>query len=128
MSKSPLLQVMPGDIPPAPLLPPAGPSASGINASGDIVGTYNDGTSLFGFVYRGGTYTTLDINGIETQAYGINASGQVVGSYIEKTAEGIKRHGLFYINGHYATFNHPSTTLWTDPRGINDAGLIVGSV
>jgi uncharacterized membrane protein len=127
MSKSLLLQVMPGDIRIAHRLTAVGTIANGINASGDIVGSYIDGTSLFGFVYRGGTYTTIDIIGIETEAYGINASGQVVGSYIEKTARaGFKRHGFFYIHGHYATLDHPSTTFWTDPRSINDAGLIVG--
>jgi uncharacterized membrane protein len=101
----------------------------GINASGDIVGAYvgMDNVS-HGFLYRGGSYTTLDVMGFETEAYGINASGQIVGSYIEKVADGsVKRHSYFYINGLYATFDHPSTTYWTDARGINDQGQIVGN-
>jgi hypothetical protein len=47
------------------------------------VGHYNNG--LHGFLYRGGTYTTLDdplaTNG--TIAAGINASGQIVGQYTD---------------------------------------------
>src|SRR5262249_22562078 len=89
MSKSLHLHVMPGDIRIVHSLAASSTVAIGINASGDIVGTYR-GASDFGFVYRGGTYKTLDMNGIETEACGINASGYVVGSYIEKTAEGFK--------------------------------------
>ena len=63
--------------------------AFGINASGQIVGTYVNGSSTsaayHGFVYSGGTYTTrrrsLNQPTIP-HAQGINASGQIVGTYI----------------------------------------------
>jgi len=105
MIESLLLQVVPGDIIRiAHRLTAASTSACGINASGHIVGRYVTGSFEYGFLYRGGTYTTLNVIGFETQACGINASDHVVGSYIEKTASGLKRHGFFYINGLYATF------------------------
>ena len=58
-------------------------SAQGINASGQIVGFYQNAGGFHGFLYSGGTYTTLDdpsaTNG--TLAQGINDAGQIVGHY-----------------------------------------------
>src|SRR5690242_7843203 len=61
--------------------------ATGINASGQIVGGYDRN---HGFLFDNGRYTTLEVPGtiynngdftIGTQAQAINASGQIVGSY-----------------------------------------------
>src|SRR5262249_11051263 len=94
--------------------------ASGINASGQIVGYYSDATGQHGFLYDQGSYITLDApgsNGIPgTQAYGINASGQIVGSYVDAAGNG---HGFLYDQGRY-------TTLDFGASGINNAGQIVG--
>jgi probable HAF family extracellular repeat protein len=61
-----------------------GTDAFGINAAGQIVGQYQSASGTHGFLYSGGTYTTLDdpsaINGT-TKAFGINNMGQVVGWY-----------------------------------------------
>jgi uncharacterized membrane protein len=105
----------------------------GINTSGDIVGSYFTGhdRDQFGFLYHAGNYTTLDILGIETLAWGINDSGHIVGSYIEEEdLRAFKRHGFFYTNGLYATFDHPASRKdWEDTvaQGINNAGHIVGT-
>src|SRR5215475_10517184 len=60
--------------------------ASGINASGQIVGAFTgmDGKG-HGFPLSGGNYTTLDdpsaTTAFGTGLGGINAAGQIVGSY-----------------------------------------------
>jgi len=69
-------------------------SANGINSAGQIVGQYLD-SNLYdhGFLYSGGTYTTIDdplaTNG--TVATGINNSGQIVGYYTDSNGT---RHGF----------------------------------
>lgn len=104
--------------------------AHGINASGQIVGEYYDG-SYHGFVYTNGTYVTLDdpnasvANG-GTQASAINSAGQVVGDYFDANG-GI--HGFLWSNGLYQTIDDPVAVLsngGTVPTGINDKGDIVG--
>jgi uncharacterized membrane protein len=53
----------------------------GINASGQIVGTYLS-DDYQGFLLDQGSYTRLDVPGsIYTYAYGINDAGQIVGEY-----------------------------------------------
>jgi probable HAF family extracellular repeat protein len=102
MRKPLVLQVMPGD---AHRLAATSTVAIGINASGDIVGTYRGtSTNEIGLVYRGGTYTTLDI-GIETLACGINASGHIVGTYNKAGQD----HGFLYNpnSGTYTTLDAP---------------------
>ena len=60
-------------------------AAFGINASGQIVGSYvdADGTKIpHGFLLDNGSYTTLDPPGSTfTWAHGINDFGQIVGMY-----------------------------------------------
>ncbi len=58
-------------------------SASGINARGDIVGSYTDQTKVtHGFVLRRGNFTTIDYPGaVATQARGINPRGDIVGTH-----------------------------------------------
>jgi hypothetical protein len=57
--------------------------AWGINARGDIVGAYVDGTSRsHGYVIRDGDTTTIDFPGsVFTQARGIGPGGDIVGLY-----------------------------------------------
>jgi probable HAF family extracellular repeat protein len=99
---------------------------TGINASGQIVGWYDDVTDRHGFLLDQGTYTTFDVPGsARTEAYGINASGQIVGSYDN-------RHGFLLNQGSYTTLDVPG---FSDPdrfyiinyaTGINDSGQVVG--
>ncbi len=106
--------------------------AFGINDAGWIVGQYTDsntGTSP-GFVYSGGSYTTLNpvLNATNTFAQGINNHGLVAGFY--STDGDATSHGFFY---------NTSTTAFTfapDPNvpnfvfsqilGINDHDIAVG--
>jgi len=68
--------------------------ASGINAAGQIVGSYMDASGFHAFLYSGGSYTTFDdplATGHHTEATGINDAGQIVGNYF--TADGAA-HGF----------------------------------
>jgi probable HAF family extracellular repeat protein len=56
--------------------------ANGINASGQIVGWYDDDTGPVAFLLDQGSYTTLNVPGAYyTSANGINDAGQIVGTY-----------------------------------------------
>ena len=103
-----------------------GTFADGINASGQIVGSYIDSSeNANGFLYSNGTWTTLDdpsaING--TFANGINASGQIVGSYTDGSGN---ENGFLYSNGTWTTLDDP-LGIDTTASAINNAGQIVGS-
>ena len=67
--------------------------ALGINASGQIVGSYGDAAGKYhGFLLDQGSYTTLDVPGSSaTYAQGINDSGQIVGYYDDASGA---RHGF----------------------------------
>jgi probable HAF family extracellular repeat protein len=103
----------------------------GINDAGQIVGYYDVVTlephvpvdHWHGFLYAGGTYTTLDYPAaVYTYAYGINASGQILGTYTNGPY-----HGFVYSGGTYTrTFDDPSATSITFAQGINASGDIVG--
>jgi probable HAF family extracellular repeat protein len=100
-----------------------GTNALGINASGQIVGSY-DG---HGFLLDQGSYTTLDLPGSTfTEAHGINDSGQIVGSYHEGSGDGIT-HGFSLDHDSYTTLDVPGFDIWTNEAyGINNSGQIVG--
>src|SRR4051812_29523975 len=59
--------------------------ASGINASGVVVGTYTDaGNAIHGFSLEGGTFTTIDYPGATTtSAISINSRGDVSGYFLD---------------------------------------------
>ncbi len=106
--------------------PSGGTFADGINASGQIVGSYIDNSgNANGFLYSHGTWTTLDdpsaVNG--TFANGINASGQIIGSYTDGSGN---ENGFLYSNGTWTTLDDPSA-VETTAYAINSAGQIVGS-
>jgi probable HAF family extracellular repeat protein len=74
-------------------------SAPGINAAGQIVGS-------FGLLDHG-TYTRLDVPGSRgTSAFGINTAGQIVGYYIDAA---YNRHGFLLENGSYTTLDAPGS-------------------
>jgi hypothetical protein len=62
-----------------------GTAATGINASGQIVGAYNVGNIVEGFIDNNGTFTTVsDPSGPNyTDPQGLNDLGQIVGFYID---------------------------------------------
>ena len=107
-----------------------GTGATGINDLGQIVGSYfgvyNGVGGTHGFLYSGGTYTTLDVGGagpLGTFAQSINNAGQIAGTYYDA---GNVNHGFLYSGGIYTTLDVPGAGQ-TSAYGINNAGQIVGS-
>jgi probable HAF family extracellular repeat protein len=93
--------------------------ALGINASGQIVGSYLDaGYSPHGFLLDNGRYITLDV----PAANGLNASGQIVGVYFTDFTD----HGFLLDQGSYTTLDVSGST-GTFASGINESGQIVGA-
>ncbi len=91
-----------------------GTEAYGINDAGQIVGDYADSSgAVHGFLYSGGSYTTLDdpsgTNG--TIAHGINDAGQIVGYYIDSSGT---EHGFLYSGGTYTKLDDPLGAKGTD--------------
>ncbi len=108
------------------------PGVSGINASGQIVGTNQ---SNQGYLYTpgtgtaGGSFTLLNdplaASSTPTSPAGVNSSDQVVGIY---TAGGLN-HGFLYTDGAYMTLDDPLAAASfnaTFANGLNDAGEVVG--
>jgi probable HAF family extracellular repeat protein len=96
--------------------------AEAINSANKIVGYYSDGSLFHGFLYSGGTHTTLDFSSnVQTFAEGINAQGQIVGWYNDFS----HNHGFLYSDGVYTTIDDPLGTD-TYALGINASGDIVG--
>jgi hypothetical protein len=99
--------------------------AHGINASGQIVGDYTDGSGNVaeGFLLSGGSLTAVNdptAPGPSTFATGINGSGQIVGyAFIGAW------HGFLDNSGTFTTINAPEGG-YTFLEGVNDATQIVG--
>lgn len=130
----------------------SGTLASGINASGEIVGYYydsagthgftetpgggyGDGTNSYGFVYTPGAgfQTIIDPSatgtGSSTFASGISDAGQIIGNYSVSTD--FNQHGFIDTpeaggTSFFAGLADPSTTGSTIAKGINTSGEVVG--
>jgi probable HAF family extracellular repeat protein len=107
--------------------------ALGINNTGQIVGrSGGDGFLL----YSDGTLTTFNVPGsgypgyIYTEGSSINDLGQIVGDALYDNGEDIYTHdGFLYSGGSFTTIDAPDARQFygdTYPRGINNAGQIVG--
>src|SRR5438067_13935959 len=95
----------------------------GINSSGQIVGYYEN-PQRHGFLYSGGTYTTLDVPMASlTEANGINDLGHIVGVYQDS---GLKYHGYIYRNGTYSTHDDPLGTSETIAHGVTKPNTVAG--
>jgi probable HAF family extracellular repeat protein len=95
----------------------------GINNAGQIVGGFQDSTGAHGFLYSGGSFTTIDVPGATTGttvAFGINDASEVVGSFYD----GAGSHGFLYSGGSFTAIDVPGLAV---AFGINDVGQIVGS-
>jgi uncharacterized membrane protein len=97
--------------------------ASGINNRGEIIGTFQDGLGLHGYVFRRGDFTTLDVpvQGALTIALGNNDRGQVTGAY---RSQGLF-HGFLWERGKFTDINAPEADE-TFLHVINNRGQIVG--
>jgi probable HAF family extracellular repeat protein len=121
-----------------PLSVPANTVPNAINDSGLIVGYYYDASgNIHGFIYKQGTFTTLDFPGaMGTTLLGVNNSGAMVGAYADAS---FALHGFLYRNGTFTTIDAPgagtnraagcpfSGSEGTLATGISASGAIVGS-
>ena len=114
--------------------------AFGINAAGEIVGSFDATspdqtiTTTHGYLYSGGIFTIIDFPGAYfTEAFGINNAGEIVGSMSFPGVGGTS--GFLYSRGTFTAINNPNSSspppnpgdnLVTVATGINDRGQIVG--
>ena len=95
-----------------------------INASGQIVGIYNNGpgTPDTGYLKIAETYTAINFPGAQhTYAFGINDAGTITGTYV--AADGL--HGFIRAGGTFSAINFPGATQ-TFVGGINNQDKAVG--
>jgi len=98
--------------------------AYGINGSGAVTGDYNGTSGTLGFVYSGGTYTTLEYPGSgessDTTGVQINSSWVVIGKFNTVAFRYSGGSG-----GTYAEIDYPHSTM-TVASGINASGAVAG--
>ena len=103
-----------------------GTEAFGINDAGQIVGNYFDSSGTeHGFLYSGGTYTTLNDPLGDRLAPSRRASmtwARSSGTYVDSSGT---QHGFLYSGGTYTTIDDALGSSTTS-TGINNAGQIVG--
>jgi probable HAF family extracellular repeat protein len=98
--------------------------AFGINARGQIVGSYTDATGTHGYLWTNGNVTRIKFPGaISTEAWGINPQGDVVGRY--RVAGDARTFGFLLSGGVYSDISVGSH-LHTLPIKISPAREIVG--
>ena len=102
-----------------------------INNAGALVGLYSTGAGYSGYLYSGGSITTLLVPGSYASfPYGINERGDVVGQQLIDAPGGGNwwRPFVRYANGVYATL--PALPVagvtFMSGAGINDYGDVVG--
>ena len=104
-------------------------SSSGINARGDIVGSYVDGTHhSHGYILRDGQFTTIDFPGSAfTEALGISPKGEVVGDYrFAGEPAPVNLHGYMRTKkGAFVPVNDPPHINTVAQRILPD-GTIIG--
>lgn len=103
-------------------------AAQGINARGDIVGSYVDaGRHRHGFLMRDGDFTTIDFpDAASTDARGIGPGGDIVGGYQLPGEPGVNIHGYRLTkHGTFVTVDYPGHTN-TIPQRILPDGTILG--
>lgn len=110
--------------------------AWGINASGDVVGIYQDTAgAVHGFRFRAGEFTSIDYSAdpagpsvVRTQVGGINPQGDMVGAYKLAGESAMSWHAFLRTrHGEYVNLDVPG---WpgTLATGILPDGTIVGCV
>jgi uncharacterized membrane protein len=98
--------------------------AFGINAVGEIVGSYTDVTGTWGFLWADGNVTQIRVPGaVSTEAWGINLRGDIVGRY--RVAGDARTFGFLLSDGVFTDISVPGH-LQTLPIKISPSGDIVG--
>jgi probable HAF family extracellular repeat protein len=115
-----------------------GVAIAGINASGQVTGTYTDTSGLSHiFLYSGGSSAkTLDAvvpSGFFTSVAGINASGQIAGNYADFSVSG-DQHAFLYNGGSSVTtldavfpIDALTSGIFATVNSINDSGQVAGT-
>jgi probable HAF family extracellular repeat protein len=108
-------------------------NAYGINDRGSIVGDYTDAAfRTHGFLYRNGSFTTIDVPNqssqfadevISTSAYGVNNRGTIVGNFSTQASIG-DTMAFSYDHGNFRQLTGESGHIF----GINARGDMVGVV
>ena len=100
--------------------------ARGINARGDIVGSYTDANDVtHGFLLRNGVFTNIDVPGATATlgARGINARGDIVGNFTDGASV---QHGYLLRDGQFTQIDCPGASA-SFAFGVDNAGDITGS-
>ncbi len=100
--------------------------ARGINARGDIVGSYTDAENVsHGFLKRDAVFTSIDFPGaaFTRGARVINNRGEIVGTFSDTA---FVQHGYLLRDGQFSQIDFPGAGA-TTALGLNDAGDVTGS-
>ena len=105
-------------------------TASGVNARGDVVGSYRDANNrVHGYVLRKGEFTTIDVpfpGVVNTEARGISPDGDIVGTYRIAGERPVDIHGfLLTKHGEFVRADFPGRKN-TIPQRISPDGTIYG--
>jgi probable HAF family extracellular repeat protein len=106
---------------------PSGAEPSGMNNSGEVVGTgYLTNANFHAFLYSDGKMTDLGpANAYQASAVAINNSGQIIGGYyLNSGAAG----EFFFTGGKMTTLPVPAGASAVSAFSINDNGEIAGSI
>lgn len=96
-----------------------GTSVSGINDSGEIIGSYSKAGAAQGFIDNSGVFHPLNYPGAaSTDPEFVNDSGEIVGTYTDSAGN---VHTFLFSNGKFSTI--PVSGIIT---GFNNSGEIVG--
>jgi uncharacterized membrane protein len=98
---------------------------SGINSSGEIVGSYTDSTGArHGFRLNEDTFTAINYPGAtRTEALSVNSHGDVAGFFLDPSNQW---HGFVLSDGGYSVQDYPGATTGTFTLGISANGTLVG--
>jgi probable HAF family extracellular repeat protein len=97
--------------------------AMGINAQGDVVGSFDDANGTHGFIFENGRFKAFDVPASpSTQPKSSNARGEIVGFYFDAD---FNLHGFHLFRGEFKTIDIPFS-IETRAEGINEAGTISG--
>lgn len=102
--------------------------AMGINARGEIVGSYDDENGVTrGYLLRDGVFTTIDYPGAAmTEARGIGPNGEIVGTYRMPGEPRVNFHGFLRTpEGEFMQVDYPGHTSTMAQRILPD-GTILG--
>jgi hypothetical protein len=103
-------------------------SPQGINAAGDVSGSYVDANHRsHGFVLRGGSFTTIDYPGADgTNVEGIGPDGDVVGTHWLNSEEGTAFHGFRRTRDGSFESVHYTSHLYEIPQRVLPDGTVLG--